>query len=187
MPLLLGAFSGLLSAQLRLGMTDPLRWLAGGPIARSLFDHRNASLQQWLVDDYIGGAEGIGNKDVAGIFLDDTWTPQGPTEEDDRAVKDTGLGRNDVSDMMVAYGENLRAVQKSVIDSGAMNWQLMNNSAPLSGPPFGPGESCTRFMREVACVDNSTLEDAPLFFGFERNSDYPPVRHACASSSLLAL
>jgi len=185
-PLLLAAFSGLLSAQLRLGMTDPLLWLAGGPIACSLFDHRNASLQQWLVDDYIGGAEGIGNKDVAGIFLDDTWTPQGPTEEDDRAVKDTGLGRNDVSDMMVAYGENLRAVQKSVIDSGAMNWQLMNNSAPLSGPPFGPGESCTRFMREVACVDNSTLEDAPLFFGFERNSDYPPVRHACASS-LLAL
>lgn len=89
-------------------------------------------------------------------------------------MRDTGLSSSDVREMMEAYSGNLKAVQQKVIESGAMNWQLMNNSAPLSGPPYASGESCARFMREIACVENSTLEKAPLFFGLSRNHDYPP-------------
>jgi hypothetical protein len=85
------------------------------PCGEYLFDHRNASLRRWLVDVYIGGAEGIGNPAVSGIFLDDTWTPQGPTEEEEHAVADTGLSKADVAEMMVGYAGNLKAVQVRLI------------------------------------------------------------------------
>lgn len=39
----------------------------GVPCGEYLFDHRNASLRKWLVDEYIGGSEGIGNPDVSGM------------------------------------------------------------------------------------------------------------------------
>ena len=39
-----------------------------------IFDHRNGSmLQNWLVDEYIGGADGTGNKNISGVFIDDFW------------------------------------------------------------------------------------------------------------------
>lgn len=82
---------------------------------------------------------GIGNPAISGIFIDDTWTAAGPTEEEAHAVMDTGMSKASVSAMMEAYAGNLEAVQAKVIETNAMNWQLMNNSAPLTGPPFGAG------------------------------------------------
>ena len=38
-----------------------------------LWDHRNASLRQWLADTYVGGATGVGNENVDGLYLDDGW------------------------------------------------------------------------------------------------------------------
>ena len=46
-----------------------------------MFDHRNASLRKWLLDEYIGGKTGMGHPDVSGMFLDDQWDPVlGPSE-----------------------------------------------------------------------------------------------------------
>jgi hypothetical protein len=46
-----------------------------------VFDHRNASLRKWLLDEYIGGKTGMGHPDVSGMFLDDQWDPVlGPSE-----------------------------------------------------------------------------------------------------------
>jgi hypothetical protein len=40
------------------------------PCGEYVFDHRNKSLQDWLVNTYIGGPEGIGNPNISGIFID---------------------------------------------------------------------------------------------------------------------
>lgn len=50
-------------------------------VGRVVFDHRNASLRKWLLDEYIGGKTGMGHPDVSGMFLDDQWDPVlGPSE-----------------------------------------------------------------------------------------------------------
>ena len=54
----------------------------GGRTGEYLFDHRNSSLRQWLLDTYIGSNEtGMGHKDIDGMFLDDVWDGvKGPSE-----------------------------------------------------------------------------------------------------------
>jgi hypothetical protein len=60
-----------------------------------------------------------------------------------------------------------------------MNWQLFDGSGTLQGPPFTQGNaaSCTSYMRDVACVANSSLQRLPLMYGIERNHDYPPFKY----------
>ena len=41
---------------------------------RYLWDHRNQSLRNWLVDEFVGGANGLGNPSVDGFFFDDGWS-----------------------------------------------------------------------------------------------------------------
>ena len=45
------------------------------------WDHRNASLRQWIVSELMLGAKlGLGNESVSGIYIDDWWSPDGPSE-----------------------------------------------------------------------------------------------------------
>lgn len=82
----------------------------------------------------------------------------------------------------------MAAVQKYVIQQGAFNWQLFYNSATLQGPPFAQGNtaSCTKWFRETACVENSTLQHVPLLYGIERNHDYPPFKYIVSFEQSLA-
>ena len=34
-----------------------------------LWDHRNASLRKWLVEEYLAGPKGIGNPAISGVFI----------------------------------------------------------------------------------------------------------------------
>eukprot|EP00666_Eupelagonemidae_sp_cell4sb_P015195 gene15195-18755_t len=46
----------------------------GLPCGEYLWDHRNESLREWLVNEFILGKEtGLGNPNVDGFFLDDGW------------------------------------------------------------------------------------------------------------------
>jgi len=153
------------------------------PCGEYVFDHRNASLRKWLLEEYIGGKEGIGSDAIDGIFIDDTWTKAGPSEIDRHCVADVGLSPTDVTQMIGAWQENMAAVQQYIIQQGSMNWQLFLNDGTLQGPPFTQGNtpaavaSCEKYFRTVACVDNSTLEHLPLLYGVERNHDYPPFKY----------
>ena len=82
----------------------------------------------------------------------------------------------------------MAAVQQSVIEKGAFNWQLFLNSATLQGPPFSQGNaaSCTKWFRETACVPNSTLQRLPLLYGIEKNHDYPPFKYIVSFEQSLA-
>ena len=45
----------------------------------------------------------------------------------------------------------------------------------VQGPPFAKAQ-CATYMRETACIANSTLQHVPLLYGIERNHDYPPFK-----------
>ena len=36
-----------------------------------IWDHRNASLREWLVEEHVMGALGMGNENVTGFYFDD--------------------------------------------------------------------------------------------------------------------
>jgi hypothetical protein len=45
------------------------------PCGEYLWDHRNASLREWLVDDFVLNPDtGLRNPNVDGYYLDDSWT-----------------------------------------------------------------------------------------------------------------
>eukprot|EP01047_Picozoa_sp_COSAG01_P098083 COSAG01_NODE_28318_length_664_cov_0.522124_2_plen_39_part_01 len=39
-------------------------------------------MQKWLLEEYIGGPEGIGSQDISGMYIDDSWGTSGPSEID---------------------------------------------------------------------------------------------------------
>ncbi len=43
----------------------------GVPCGEYLWDHRNASLRSYLVNEVVLGANGLGNKNVSGFYFDD--------------------------------------------------------------------------------------------------------------------
>ena len=48
---------------------------------RYQWDHRNASLRKWIVEEFMMGKKlGMGNESVSGIYIDDWWSPGGPSE-----------------------------------------------------------------------------------------------------------
>jgi hypothetical protein len=158
------------------------------PCGEFLFDHRNESLQKWLVEEYIGGQEGIGNPDISGMYVDDGWSLAGPSEIDNNAVNDTGLSPADLQDMIGAWGANMQAVQQYSIQHGALMWQNFFNSGTCAGPPFKQGNEvqCNAFFRNTACVADSPLQSVPLFYGIERNADYPPFKYIVSFEQSLA-
>ena len=54
--------------------TDACDCGPGLPCGEYLWDHRNGSmLQDFLVNEYILGPDGVGNKNITGVFIDDYW------------------------------------------------------------------------------------------------------------------
>ena len=72
---------------------------------------------------------------VSSSFIDDSWSPSGPSEIDPHANNDTGLSAADVKDMIAGWSGNMIAVQQKVIAAGAMNWQLFANGGTLAVRP----------------------------------------------------
>lgn len=45
----------------------------GVPCGEYLWDHRNASMREWLINEHVMGATGLGNDNVTGFYFDDFW------------------------------------------------------------------------------------------------------------------
>ena len=70
----------------------------GVPCGEYIWDHRNASLRDWLVQQHVMGAElGMGNPNVTGFYFDDYWIKSGegwasgPSGLPVRGAKDVNL------------------------------------------------------------------------------------------------
>jgi hypothetical protein len=71
------------------------------PCGEYLFDLRNSSMRRWFVEVYMSAA--VSPFFVDGLILDDSWKPDGPTEEDRHAAEDIGLSPDDVSDLVAGW------------------------------------------------------------------------------------
>lgn len=139
----------------------------GVPCGEYLWDHRNASLRDYLVNTFVLGPLGLGNENISGIFLDDGWTntshavlpwePQpegycdhspigGATEEDSFCVEDMGLVQADTTAITDAHDATMAAVEAAVLAAGGFAWQYLTSTQL----PVGPGPVCSNFFRDAA-------------------------------------
>jgi len=117
----------------------------GVPCGEYLWDHRNASLREWLINDFILGPTGLGNANVSGFYFDDGWSnvtrpvapwmPQphgycdtyspvgGPSEENFHCVDDMGLTQADTTAIADAWSATNDAVHAAVAQAQAWSWQ----------------------------------------------------------------
>ncbi len=132
-------------------------------------------LQEFLVNHYVGGAKGVDNPAIDGLFIDDGWAGGYPTEEDVHAIVDIGLSKAEISRVVEGWRENEAAAQAKILNSKAFNWQLLNcaykpnaTHTCAGAPQTAPGREqnasaakaqCTSWMRDWGC-SNATAGKA---------------------------
>ena len=146
-------------------------------------------LRAWLVNEYVGGAAGLGSPDIDGLFLDDGWGSGGPSEVDSHSVADMGLTSAQLIDIRNQWSETCRAVSAKLAQMKGWSWQMSRNDYPGS---FGNANAggmkpavCKAFLRN-ACKPKSSMETAVNIFTFTRNPPLPgqkwptpfPLKHA---------
>jgi hypothetical protein len=162
------------------GNCDPPACDVGGvvPVGEYLFDPRSAGLEinnqtllQWFVNDYLFGPLGGGAPFVSFFFLDDEWTPIGPSEVDNYAIFDLGLTLGEVETIFFSYLAFMVAVQAAIIERGAFSWQLFytdelrgiwGNSG--AGPLVG-NLTCAADLR-ILCSTDSPTQRRTIMYGF---------------------
>ena len=91
-----------------------------------LWDHRNESLREWLINEYVGGSTGVDNTAIHGLFMDNGWPADKPAEVQADAVTDMGLTPSDVAAISRGWQKTQAACQQRILASGGFNWQLFN-------------------------------------------------------------
>ena len=128
----------------------------GVPCGEYLWDHRNASLRAYLLNEVILGKNGLANAAVDGFYFDDGWvdTPAailpwepkegycdhspigGATEEDYFCTADMGLVQADTTAITAGHGATMQLVAQTVVAAGGFFWQGMTQ---LSLPAASEG------------------------------------------------
>ena len=147
------------------------------PCGEYLFDHRNASLRQWLVDEHVMGAQGLGSPEIDGLFIDDFWCSniingshsctdpvQGASEIDAHQQADMGLSDQDIADITKGWLTTFTAVQATILAAGKYTWSLMLNQQNANAEPiFVEPTQCAAFLKS-ACTPSSQLLSTPFLF-----------------------
>ena len=50
---------------------------SGPVLGEYIWDHRNESLREWLVQEHVMGSMGMGNPNISGFYFDDEWARSG--------------------------------------------------------------------------------------------------------------
>ena len=159
---------------------------SGVPCGEYLWDHRNASLREWLVNQHVMGAQGMGNANVSGFYFDDDWLlsgqgwdrgpaalprrtagdvnlsdcATGPSELESHCLLDTGLSAADVVALMEGWRATTAAAMRAVHGAGGWVWQMFhrdNASAALRG------SGCTAQLR-AACTAASPQQTRMTYY-----------------------
>ncbi len=145
----------------------------GVPCGEYLWDHRNASLREWLVDTYLAGPTGVGRASISGLYMDDAWTNYsspvdapdcgsspvgGPTEEDANCTVDMGLSQADTTAINDGYHLTMLAAQRAVIAAGGFSWAWAEERQGGAGK----GAVCRAFFADAAFYYG-----APLIVGIQ--------------------
>ena len=150
----------------------------GLPCGEYLFDHRNSSLGDWLVEEFLLGDTALGSPFVDGYFLDDVWSGHGgwgcsltspfggPSEMNGNCTIDMGLSATDIADITEAWHQNFVTAKAVAVGAGGFEWHLLE---AVSSPVRGSLDECKAFFRE-ACSPHSTAYDSALMVRFTYGS-----------------
>jgi hypothetical protein len=142
------------------------------PCGEYIFDHRSTtvvdgqSFRDWFINDYMISNETIYHKDpVTGEpqmislgWMDDSMTPNGPTEEDSNYIADTGFSPSEMQDQVDAYRTTISQFDSAVYDAGAFTWMMMS----WGGAKLNTGENNTtdpascKAILAASCVPEPT-------------------------------
>lgn len=114
---------------------------ATNPCGEYIFDHRGGTVDgrtfsDWYVNEYMITSETLlhknpqtGEPQPIGLgWLDDAMRSNGPTEEDQNYIADTGASNEDMQAQVVAYQESMLELKKKAIPMGGYWWQLMDGN-----------------------------------------------------------
>ena len=141
----------------------------GVPCGEFLWDHRNASLRSFIVNEFIAGPNGLGNSNVSGFFLDDGWSNMtdaiapwmpktgfcdhspigGPTEENWRCIDDMGLTQADTTAITDEWRITNDMVHQVLAGAGAFSWQQ------FSGWQAPSAAQCSSSLRSICAAGTS--------------------------------
>lgn len=155
------------------------------PCGEYIWDHRNASLRQWLVESHVMGSLGMANPNVTGFYFDDYWLQtgegwsNGPSGLPDRTVHDVnlsdcrtgpseiqidclmdmGLTAQDVVDLNDGWRATTEAAMRAVAGAGGWVWQMFNSGAAIAPNATGPScvEGLTNACRQVVSQASPSL------------------------------
>ena len=100
------------------------------PCGDYVFDHRNASLRAWIVDEFMmGDALGMGNTSaVDGFLLDDFWDRWSGPSEVPNFIQGTGLQPNSTEfhEIFGNWSQTVTESLKAVADAGGFTWSNVN-------------------------------------------------------------
>ena len=166
----------------------------GLPCGEYLWDHRNASLRRFLIDELILGPNGLANDAVDGFFLDDGWTnvsapvPSwapptyrqcnmapfgGASEEDYFCTEDMGLGQADVNAIRDGWAVTVAQVKAAVLAHGGFTWPQLAARGVMSLDLKDPRPLCAAYHRKQ-CAPGAPVQGEPLMFEFTRKAFHDP-------------
>ncbi len=134
-----------------------------------VFNHRNASLTDFLLGDYFFGETSSLSPYVDGYYVDDGWSSSGPSEMDADAVQKMGMTPADVQAMIAAWEANQAAWRTKLVANGKFEWFLFyggQQTAP-GWNQTDPAVTCQSYMT-TNCGANAPSQTGALFFGFSR-------------------
>ena len=124
----------------------------GVPCGFYIFNHANATLRRWLIDDFVFGPTGLGHPSgaISGLYLDDHWADAydptdapdcaasaigGPTEVNRFCGADIGLTQADTAANTAGWRAMMLELQQRVVAAGAFSWAYFNQvrGAPSKG------------------------------------------------------
>eukprot|EP01064_Diplonema_japonicum_P020338 TRINITY_DN295_c1_g1_i1.p1 TRINITY_DN295_c1_g1~~TRINITY_DN295_c1_g1_i1.p1 ORF type:complete len:427 (+),score=126.79 TRINITY_DN295_c1_g1_i1:46-1326(+) len=148
------------------------------PCGEYLWDHRNGTmLRDFLVNTHIMGANGVGNPNVDGLFIDDYWCSnlvnsscrdpvQGPSEINQYSQVDMGLSDQDIKEITEGWLETMTAAQNAMLAAKGFTWSLIPGQANANASPVKiSNSSCSSMMRGV--IQDQKWQELPLIFGLD--------------------
>ncbi len=141
------------------------------PCGEYLWNHANASLREYLIQEFILGPTGLGNANVSGFYLDDGWSntsaailpwePKegfcdhspigGATEEDLYCTADMGLTQADTTAIRDNWIATIAAVESAIQTNGGFAWAMLNQ---MDGAPAQ--SVCASWFRGAGTRVNAT-------------------------------
>ena len=151
----------------------------GLPCGEYLFDHRNESLRNWIIDTFmIGSVNGSGvlNPSIDGYCLDDGWQNHsspiakwgprtgfcnngkigGPTEEQYQCDIDMGLDQNDTTAVTEGWYATFEDSKAALVKNNAFSWELFD---VVTVPPTN---SCVSWFQGTG----SSIHSAAMFLEY---------------------